>query len=233
MLREERRQELLSRIADAEYITVEELARQLYISPSTIRRNLAELEAQGYVKRTHGGVELWDDAHHAPLRLRVRKHHAEKRMIARQAASQIPDHAVIFLDGSSTCLHMVPYLRGKKDITVYTNGLELCSLLAESDISVYCLGGELLHRSLAFAGEAAVAMAKTLYFDALFFSCGGLAEGVVTDYSQSEACLRRALLEQSQRRYLLCDSSKLGSSYRYIICREGELTRIFTNREPG
>lgn len=229
MLREERKKELLSRISEAKYITVEALSRQMYISPSTIRRNLAELEKAGYVKRSHGGVELWDASEHAPLRLRVHKNHAAKRMIAKQAAEKIEDNSIIFLDGSSTCLYMIPYLRRHKDITVYTNGVEACSMLAEANISAHCLGGQLLPRSLAFAGETAVSIARNLYFDVLFLSCGGLDNGVVTDYSQSEACLRRVLLEQSKKKYLLCDSSKIGMVYNYIICREEELTDIITD----
>ncbi len=229
MLKDARKAELLQLISQAEYITVEELSSTLYISPSTIRRNLTELEKMGYVKRSHGGVELCDDSHHAPLRLRAKKNHLAKSQIARLAAQRIRDNTVIFLDGSSSCLHMVPYLNKAKNITVYTNGMELCSLLSETDIPTYCLGGQLLPRSLAFAGEQTIMLAKSLYFDALFFSCGGLTDGIVTDYSQSEAFLRRVLLEQSQQQYLLCDSSKIGKRYPYLICHQNTLTDIITD----
>ena len=226
MLKEDRKSELLKIIEEAEFISVDELAERLYISPSTIRRNLSELEQAGYVKRTHGGVEIYDESYHAPLRLRMKKQHPEKNSIARQAAARIRDDSIVFMDGSSTCLHMVPYLQKKKNITVYTNGVELCSRLAETDIPVYCLGGALLPRSRAFSGELSVSMARTMFFDALFFSCGGLDGDAVTDYSQSEACLRRVLLEQSQEKYLLCDSSKLGVRYPYVICTREDLTEI-------
>lgn len=231
MLKDDRKSELLQIISESEYITVEDLSTRLYISPSTIRRNLTELERMGYVKRSYGGVELCDDSHHAPLRLRAKKNHLAKSQIARLAAQRIRDHSVIFLDGSSSCLHMIPYLSKKKGITIYTNGLELCSLLAETDVPTFCLGGQLLPRSLAFAGEQSIVNAKTLYFDALFFSCGGLTGDTVTDYSQSEASLRRVLLEQSNEQYLLCDSSKIGKRYPYIICRKNDLTEILTDNK--
>lgn len=232
MLNDERKNELLQIISEAEYITVEELSTRLYISPSTIRRNLTELERMGYVKRSYGGVELCDDSHHAPLRLRAKKNHLVKNQIARLAAQRIQDNSVIFLDGSSSCLHMVPYLSKRKGITIYTNGLELCSLLAETDIPTYCLGGTLLPRSLAFAGEQSIIIAKSLYFDALFFSCGGLAGDLVMDYSQAEANLRSVLLEQSNKQYLLCDSSKIGKYYPYIICHQNDLTEVLTDSQP-
>ena len=229
MLKDERKNELLQLISQTEYITIDELSSQLYISPSTIRRNLTELEKLGYVKRSHGGVELCDDSRHAPLQLRAKKNHLAKNQIARQAAQRIKDNSVIFIDGSSSCLHMLPYLSKKKNITVYTNGMELCSLLSETDIPTHCLGGQLLPRSLAFAGEQAIIQAKSLYFDALFFSCGGLTSDTVTDYSQSECFLRRVLLEQSNEQYLLCDSSKMGKRYPYIICQQNTLTDVITD----
>lgn len=231
MLKEYRKSELLQIIEESEYISVEELSAKLYISQSTVRRNLTELEKLGYVKRTHGGVEICDDSYHAPVRLRMKKNHIEKLNIAKQAAQLIKDDSIIFMDGSSTCLHMIPYLQKKENITVYTNGVELCSLLAESHIPVYCLGGFLLPRSRAFSGEISISMAKTMFFDTLFFSCGGLDGDVVTDYSQSEANLRRALLEQSKEKYLLCDSSKLGMKYPYIICHQSDLTETITNTQ--
>lgn len=229
MLKEDRKEELLQRIEEAGHISVEELSRQLFISQSTIRRNLTELERAGFVRRTHGGVEIYDESYHAPLLLRMKMHHPEKRRIARQAAQRIRDDSVIFMDGSSTCLYMVPFLQKKRNVTVYTNGVELCSLLAETNIPVCCLGGFLLPRSRAFTGDLAISMAKTMYFDALFFSCGGLDGDTVTDYSQPEACLRRTLLAQSKEKYLLCDSSKLGQTYPYILCSRSDLTDIFTD----
>ena len=231
MLKDDRKAELLQMIEQSGYISVEELSSKLYISQSTIRRNLTELEKLGYVKRTHGGVEMCDESYHAPVRLRMKKNHMAKSSVAKLAAERIRDDSIIFLDCSSTCLHMVPYLQKKKNITVYTNGVEMCSLLAETEIPVYCLGGYLIPKSRAFSGEISIAMAKTMFFDAMFFSCAGLKEGIATDYMQSETCLRRVLLEQSREKYLLCDNSKFGKSYPYIVCNTEDLTEVITNAE--
>ena len=231
MLKDERKAELLQMIEESGYISVEELSSKLYISQSTIRRNLTQLEKLGYVKRTHGGVEMCDESYHAPVRLRMKKNHMAKSNVAKLAAERIRDDSIIFLDCSSTCLHMVPYLQKKKNITVYTNGVEMCSLLAETEIPVYCLGGCLIPKSRAFSGEMSIAMAKTMFFDAMFFSCAGWDQGIATDYMQSETCLRRVLLEQSREKYLLCDSSKFGKSYPYIVCKEEDLTEVITNAD--
>lgn len=228
MIKDERKNELLKLIEETGYVTVNRLAEQLYTSPSTIRRYLAELEQMGYVKRSYGGVELCGEVINTPVKLRFKKNHKEKDLIAQKAAERLQDNTVIFIDGSSTCLHMIPYLRRRQNIKIYTNGVEICSLLGEAGLSVYCLGGALLPRSMAFVGEDAINVARSAYFDDLFFSCGGFDNHTVTDYSESEAQLRRVLLQQSNHKYLLCDSSKVGKTFHYIICRDKDLTEIIS-----
>ena len=230
-MKSERKEEILSLIQETGYISVEQLSKKLYISPSSIRRNLAELEKQGYIKRSYGGAALYDDVTNAPLRLRLRKNHLQKDQIARQAAAHLHDDMVIFIDGSSTCLHMVPYLQKFRNITVYTNGIELCTLLGQARIPVYALGGQLIPNSLAFGGEYAIAMAYSLYFDAIFLSCGGADGDLITDYSLPESQLRRVLTEQAQQLYILCDSSKLGTRYPYIICEKSQVTEFICDEK--
>ncbi len=225
-MKAERKEEILSLIQETGYVSVEQLSKKLYISPSSIRRNLAELEKQGYIKRSYGGAALYEDGSNAPLKLRLRTNHKQKDLIARKAAAHLRDDMVVFIDGSSTCLHMVPYLQKFQNLTVYTNGIELCTLLGQERIPVYTLGGQLIPNSLAFGGEYAIAMAKSLYFDALFLSCGGADEHLITDYSLPESQLRRVLTEQAGQVYILCDSSKLGKRYPYIICKKSEITEF-------
>ena len=211
------------------YCTVEYLAARLYTSQSTIRRNLAELEQLGFVKRSYGGAELCEIIDHIPVKLRYKKNHALKDKIAKEAVKRIPENGVIFIDASSTCLHMIPHIPLDKNITVYTNSLETCSLLASTGIPTYSLGGQLLPKSLAFAGTPAVQMAQSLYFDALFFSCSGYIDEIITDYSEAEAYLRRTLLQQSAKKYFLCDSTKLGKRFTYVICKRADVTEIITD----
>lgn len=231
-MREERKAELMKLLEESGYCTVEYLAARLYTSQSTVRRNLAELERLGIIKRSYGGAELNETAEHIPLKLRYKKNHPIKDRLARQAVRRIAPNSVIFIDASSTCLHMLPYLPECKNITVYTNSLEACSMLAATGIPTYCLGGQLLPKSLAFTGASAVQMAQSLYFDALFFSCSGYDGETITDYSEPEAYLRRVLLQQSAKQYFLCDSTKFGKRYTYAICRQSDVTEIITETSP-
>ncbi len=43
---------------DDRQLVVNDLIKQLQLSPTTLRRDLTEIEQQGLLKRVHGGVKL-------------------------------------------------------------------------------------------------------------------------------------------------------------------------------
>ena len=95
MLSNERHRQIISYLEKKNTVTVQELTDILYASSSTIRRDLSELEAQGFVKRIHGGAVLTaGSTFDTPASLRRTQQLAEKQRIA-ELASQ-------FLKPSST-----------------------------------------------------------------------------------------------------------------------------------
>lgn len=58
MFNSERQAQILSCLEQQNTVSVQALSERLYASPSTIRRDLSELEAQGFLKRIHGGAVL-------------------------------------------------------------------------------------------------------------------------------------------------------------------------------
>jgi len=115
--------------------SVEELSATFDVTPSTIRRDLAKLTAQGKLARTYGGVMSL--AHHpeASLRQRLGEAHAAKRDIARWAADQIEPGETILLDAGSTmgaladAITKMPELN---ELTVVTAGISAMGTLTDS-----------------------------------------------------------------------------------------------------
>jgi len=230
MFYSERHEQIMRILEQRSSASVHYIATKLFVSEPTVRRDLAALEREGRLRRTYGGAALlYGSGKEIPLSLRENERVKEKKLLAELAKEYIRDGMTLFIDASSTCLHMVPYLAQHTEITVYTNSLEACSSLSATGIPTYCLGGQLLPKSLAFTGAQAIRMAQSLYFDALFFSCSGYDTEAITDYSESEAELRRVLLQQSKKAYFLCDNSKFGSRYTYVICRPTDVTKIITD----
>ena len=227
-MKEEQIDGLIRLIEENGFATVKYLAKVTFTSESTVRRQLTELENMGLIKRSYGGAEIRKDNINTPIELRLQKNHKAKDAIARKAAEFIYDNETVFIDGSSTCLHMGQYLSAKKGLTVYTYAAELCAILAEHGINVYCLGGRYDKVSKVFTGEYAIKMIESIYFDAFFFSDSGFCDGIISDYSESETHMRRALLAQSARKYFLCDSEKFGKRSPYILCTEKDVDGIIT-----
>lgn len=228
----QRQEEILAVLRSYGTVSVSRLARELYASEATIRRDLSDLEQQGLLRRVHGGaVLLGGGEQEIPLYLRERERHLEKSKIAQQAASYVRNGATILLDASSTVLHMVPLLARFSDLTVITNSPKTSLALAEYHIKNYCTGGLLLDNSLAYVGSRAERAIREIRADMLFFSCRGLGlDGRLSDSALDETSIRQVMLEHSQLHYCLCDSSKLGKDYLHTLCRAQELTALLCDK---
>ena len=88
---------LTDAIRRAGFIKVEELAKQFAVSPSSIRRKLTELEKDGLVVRTHGGVKSINDDE-SGMSFFTKKHTnaLEKRLIAIKALKLVHDGDMFF-----------------------------------------------------------------------------------------------------------------------------------------
>ena len=126
MLNNERQQQILSCMESKNTITVKELTDQLYASPSTIRRDLSELEAQGFLKRIHGGAVLTaGSTFDTPASLRCTQQLAEKQRIADLASRFLAPSATYFFDSSSTAAILATKLTMYPDVKVATNGVAI------------------------------------------------------------------------------------------------------------
>ena len=63
MIPKQRREAIIEALNQRGYISVDELAKQLYVSPATVRRDLSELEKEGFLNRTHGGASFISQDH--------------------------------------------------------------------------------------------------------------------------------------------------------------------------
>lgn len=224
----ERQEQILELLEQQKSISVTKLAKLLYVSQPTVRRDLSVLEQQGKVQRTHGGVVLRrsSDAE-IPLMFREDQNHAAKRIIAKKASQLIHDGDVIFLDASSTASYLIPYLEKCKDIIVVTNSPKTSIRLGERKIKNYCTGGLLLMHSFAYVGSEAERFMESINADLFFFSSRGYTEnGAITDSSEQEVAMKKAMLRSAQRSYYLCDSSKKGQKFAFNICSVKDIAGI-------
>lgn len=227
MSKNNRSEEILLLVNSKGSVSIGELSEKTYASRSTIRRDLDKLEQKGLIRRHHGGAESVL-ALRPPQIIRRHRNQSEKNAVASKASSYVAPGSTVFIDASTTVQYMIPYLASVERLTVYTNGADTAMRLCEARIRAICTGGELLSESMAYVGTAAIDTVRKLYFDAMFFSSAGFDENVISDWSEEETALRRAVIEQSEKCFFLADNTKRGKRYNHIVCRINEVDEIIS-----
>ena len=112
-----REQQILEYLNGKKSAGINELAKLLYTSESSIRRDLKRLETRGLVRRVHGGVILSEYKNEVtPLLLRDSENHIAKETVAQKAAELVKNGDTLFIDSSSTTWRVVKHLKQLKNI---------------------------------------------------------------------------------------------------------------------
>lgn len=215
-------------------VKVTDLARQYNLSASTVRRKLDELEKDGLITRTHGGVKsVEDDLTVTSFATRVHTNVAEKRRIALKAIKLIREGDVIFLDASSTTYFLTEYLNEFSKIKVITNGIDTLAALAAKGISAYSTGGKVSRESPSvLVGQFARNAVYGVHADVAFFSVHGINEnGEIFDTNQSCNEITSCMIKCSDKVVCLCDNTKIGKSGAFKVCDVSDVNYVVCDRD--
>ncbi|SIQ14941.1 transcriptional regulator, DeoR family [Alkalispirochaeta americana] len=211
MLAVERRQEIFELLQSFGSVTVSDLALRFSVSEETIRRDLSRMERKGLLQKTYGGAFL-NTGMHREIPVTVRQHAAVegKSVIGSLAAQLINNGDTIFLDASTTAVHIAENILEKTNLVVITNALPVAETLARAEqIKVICAGGTLRPKALSLVGKTAEGSIASFFADKAFICCDGvhLHHGV-TDSNEQEAEVRKQMMRQALSSILVCDATK-------------------------
>lgn len=212
--------------------TIKELSEILFVSEPTVRRDVIVMKEKNLITCHRGVVQLKSKYadQRVPLFLRNLEFNEEKEVIALKAIKHIKDGDVLMLDSSTSAYHLLPHLISFKHIMVITNGAKIALEAAALGIKTICTGGEMSLESFSYIGSDAEKMLSQYNADIAFFSCRGLSyDNVATDNSIWENSIRKIMIKNSKRQYLLCDKSKFGNVLLNKLCDEKDITQIITN----
>ena len=119
MLSTERKLYLLQKVEREGTIHVRDVAKQLNISETTIRRDLMELEQEGKVRRVHGGAvreslnQILTESRELLMQDRMLINFDRKSRICRSASELVEDGECVFLDGGTSIVAMIDYLQSR------------------------------------------------------------------------------------------------------------------------
>jgi DeoR/GlpR family transcriptional regulator of sugar metabolism len=230
---QERLDQIASLLQDQGRVAVVDLSRHFGVSAVTIRNDLATLEQQGLLLRTHGGAVAKPSLGMEPVAFALRKelHLAEKARIGRTAAALVRDGDSIVLDASTTAWQVARHLKGRRELTVITNGLFIALEFIDSPgVTVVMPGGSLRPASASLVGDAGACILERYHVQRGFFGAGGftLEEGL-TDTNQYEVELKQRMLARSKEVIAIVDSSKWGEVTFAPLASVEQLDRVITD----
>ncbi len=227
----ERQRKIVGLVNGRGILSVVELARRLGASPITIRRDLAVLDAQGLLRRTHGGAVALAAPPDVPLARRRRLELQAKSAIGKLAAGLVRPGETILLDAGTTVLAMARALAGVTDLTVVTNSVHvLAELWDRRDLRVLTLGGLARPASGSITGPLAEKTLEEIRVDRAFLGTTGITPRWEVSNSDLElAALQRRLLSAARERYVLADHTKIGRTGLAVVAPLRAFTALITD----
>lgn len=227
---DERRKELAQKLVQEGRLIAKELAHQYQVTAETIRKDIAYLETQGLAHKVHGGAIYANDSRELPYHRTSTLNRKQKAAIARLAVSLVDGH-VVMIDGGSTNLAIAKLLSLKDRLTIVTNSLTIPPVFSNAPgIELSLTGGHIRQISQDLVGYWAVRPISETTGDVCFIGANSLshANGPTTS-TTTEAEVKRAMLTSCKARYLVADSSKVGSISTYQFAAWNELTAVITD----
>ena len=230
----ERLGRLAAALAERRSFHIRDAAELLGVSEMTIRRDIADNADQfsyfgGHIVATRDPDG--DSPYH--LSSAADAHALAKREACAHAVGRIHADDTVFIDCGTTLVHMVDLIPDDCRITAVCYALNVAEKLAKKpNVNMILLGG-LYHRaSASFSGSSGLDALNTLGINVAFLSAAGVdAERGATCAHFHEAEIKQRTIALSQRKYLICDSSKIGKRKAAFFGAVSQFDEIIT--EPG
>lgn len=233
MIENKRQRDILEILEKKKFMRPTELADSLYVSISTIRRDLINLEKLGLIQRAHGEVSLFVRNEPAHL-LRSSMNYSDKSYIAQIALSYIENGQTLFLDSSSTVNALCASLSDFKNLTIITNSIQNALDMASGySNKVIVAGGTLKPNSVSLLGEATTDFLEPFSTDLAIISCKSLDEHGIYEEDYSQGHIKEAMIEKASKTILLTDNSKLGKKNLYRFAQYSDIDTAIFNEKPS
>lgn len=224
-----RRKKVMAKIQVLGRVDVEDLAKELAVSPLTIRRDLQYWEEQGAIERFYGGARLIqsfvdnDEIHE--------NNEPYKHAIAKYAAQYVEEGDTIFINTSSTALLVLKYIRGKR-VTVITNNGKAIFMDHDPLVSIVLSGGELRIPKESMVGDFALNNLNRVTANKSFMGCSGfdihagMSTAILQEVSINETMINRC----KGSVFLLGDYTKIGNVHQFIAADVNAFQYLITDK---
>ena len=230
MLQYERFEKIIDMLRQQPSVRVTDLVPILDASESTIRRDIAELDKEGRLRKVFGGAVALEakrpgngtngtagtdaarkvNVQHRDIDAKAKIRVDEKTKVAVRAAALIEEGDLVYIDAGTTTGSMIEHI-DCYSATYVTNGVRHAIDLAERGFRTYLLSGLIKASTEAIIGYDAVDSLKKYHFDKCFIGTDGIdQENGLTTLDIEESMVKTEVIRRSGKVYVLADSSKFG-----------------------
>ena len=209
---EERRSKILEKLNVEPKVLVSNLTQEFDVSAFTIRADLDELEAEGKLRRCHGGaIPLSKPTDAIRYEQRLAQHSESKQRIGELASELVNDGDCIIVDTGTTTIELVRNLTELQGLTIITSDLEIASLAERAlpNSQTFLLGGYIRPGHRYSNGITVLRALSELNADKAFISTTGFSpEGGFTTETFDQAEIKATYARRASTSYVLMDLSK-------------------------
>jgi len=227
-----RRAFILELLENKGIISIKDAAKELNVAEITIRRDFEKLEAEGKLKRVHGGAATPGNLDGAELTMtsKLPQNIAAKEKVAQKAASIVRAGESIFIDGGTTMMPLAAQLM-KLRVKIVTYNTMILQQAYNPAAEIILIGGEYKPHYKMNVGSLAQEMLKNFYFDRAFYSCAGIdAKHQVVYTTEYESLnMKKIAMKNAKENHLLVDSSKFSKQGFLKFCDTVTFASILTD----
>src|SRR5438046_2412957 len=213
-----------------EFASLEEIARQVDASVSTVRRDLSLLETSGTVRRTHGGARILSPkTDEFTFSARDTHQLAEKEAIGRACAELIVPNQSVIIDAGTTVYHVARHLE-EKSPQIVTNSLPVANLFAAANrVELVLSGGVIYPRLGVLVGPLAVEAFSKIHADVAVMSSGGITMEGITNSHGLLIDIQLAMMRAAAKVIFCLDHTKFGRRSVSPLCGLASVHTIVTD----
>lgn len=239
--------------------SLEDVAKVVGISLSTVRRDLDFLAEAGIVKRIHGGAQMPDSQldDQAALNVIIREgekslygkqkqpklpkiddlafasrniyQHREKKAIGKACADLIDLNQSVIIDAGTTAYHVARALKSKTP-QIITNSLPVANCYTKaSDVEVMVSGGVIYPPLGVLVGPLAVKTFSEMHVDVAVMGAGGITMDGVTNSHGLLIDIQRAMIRAAEKVIFCLDNTKFGRLSLSRLCDLSAIDSIVTD----
>ena len=230
MTPEERKHRLEAYLQQVEFASLEDLAKHVGSSVSTVRRDLTVLEAAGNLKRTHGGARIvTPKSDEFTFSARDTHQLDSKEAIGRACAELIHPNQSVIIDAGTTVYHVAKFLE-EKSPQIVTNSLPVANLYsAAGRVELVLSGGVIYPRLGVLVGPLAVEAFSKIHADIAVMSAGGITLEGLTNSHGLLIDIQLAMIRAAAKVIFCLDHTKFGRRSVTPLCDLEQIDSIVTD----